>query len=126
MRWQQRFAAISTAGRRRRAVRGFSPPEMHLPNHPDAAFEFVKAAARCGYRWLLVQEHTVETLEGRGLGFKHLPHRLIAHAPVARKHRSLPSSRRRVPTRSWSHRCNRSTRQGLQRQDVGESACHRW
>jgi hypothetical protein len=32
----------------------------------------------CGYRWLLVQEHTVETLEGQGLGYKHVPHRLVA------------------------------------------------
>ncbi len=75
--WQQQFAAVygwEALGR----VRGFSPPEMHLPNHPDAAFEYVKALKECGYRWLLVQEHTVETLEGRGLGFKHVPHRLLA------------------------------------------------
>jgi hypothetical protein len=75
--WQQQFAAVygwEALGR----VRGFSPPEMHLPNHPDGAFEYVKALRDCGYRWLLVQEHTVETLDGRGLGFKHLPHRLLA------------------------------------------------
>jgi hypothetical protein len=75
--WQQQFAAVygwEALGR----VRGFSPPEMHLPNHPDAAFEYVKALKECGYRWLLVQEHTVETLEGKGLGYKHVPHRLVA------------------------------------------------
>jgi len=75
--WQHNFAAIygwEALGR----VRGFSPPEMHLPNHPDAAFAYVKALKECGYKWLLVQEHTVETLEGSGLGYKHLPHRLIA------------------------------------------------
>ena len=75
--WQQQFAAIygwEALGR----VRGFSPPEMHLPNHPDAAYEFVKALKECGYQWLLVQEHTVETVEGRGLNEKHLPHRLLA------------------------------------------------
>jgi hypothetical protein len=75
--WQQQFAAVygwEALGR----VRGFSPPEMHLPNHPDAAFAYVKALRECGYRWLLVQEHTVETLEGTSLGYKHLPHRLIA------------------------------------------------
>jgi hypothetical protein len=75
--WQQNFAAVygwEALGR----VRGFSPPEMHLPNHPDVAFEYVKALRECGYRWLLVQEHTVETLEGQGLGYKHLPHRLLA------------------------------------------------
>jgi hypothetical protein len=75
--WQQQFAAVygwEALGR----VRGFSPPEMHLPNHPDAAFEYVRALKECGYRWLLVQEHTVETPEGRSLGYKHVPHRLIA------------------------------------------------
>jgi len=75
--WQQQFAAIygwEALGR----VRGFSPPEMHLPNRPDAAYEYVRALKECGYRWLLVQEHTVETLEGHGLGYKHLPHRLLA------------------------------------------------
>jgi hypothetical protein len=75
--WQQQFAAIYGWEALSR-VRGFSPPEMHLPNHPDAAFEHVKALKECGYRWLLVQEHTVETLEGRSLGYKHVPHRLIA------------------------------------------------
>jgi hypothetical protein len=75
--WQQSFAALygwEALGR----VRGFSPPEMHLPNHPDAAFEYVKTLRECGYQWLLVQEHSVETLEGKGLGYKHLPHRLLA------------------------------------------------
>jgi hypothetical protein len=75
--WQQQFAAVYGWEALAR-VRGFSPPEMHLPNHPDAAFEYVRALEECGYRWLLVQEHTVETLEGRGLGDKHVPHRLIA------------------------------------------------
>jgi hypothetical protein len=75
--WQQQFAAVygwDALGR----VRGFSPPEMHLPNHPDAAYEYVKALKECGYKWLLVQEHSVETLEGQGLREKHLPHRLFA------------------------------------------------
>jgi hypothetical protein len=75
--WQQNFAAIFGWDALSR-VRGFSPPEMHLPNHPDAAYEYVKALKECGYKWLLVQEHTVETLEGQGLREKHLPHRLFA------------------------------------------------
>ena len=41
-------------------VRGFSPPEMHLPIHPDVCFAYVSALRGCGYRWLMVQEHTVE------------------------------------------------------------------
>ena len=75
--WQQQFAAVfgwEALGR----VRGFSPPEMHLPNHPDVAFEYVKALKECGYRWLLVQEHSVEDLDGHGLRERHLPHRLVA------------------------------------------------
>jgi hypothetical protein len=75
--WQHNFAAIYGWEALSR-VRGFSPPEMHLPNHPDAAFEYVKVLKECGYRWLLVQEHSVETLEGQGLRDRHLPHRLIA------------------------------------------------
>jgi hypothetical protein len=51
---------------------------MHLPNHPDVAYEYVKALKECGYKWLLVQEHTVETPEGHSLREKHLPHRLLA------------------------------------------------
>lgn len=75
--WQHHFAAVygwDALGR----VRGFSPPEMHLPNHPDAAYEYVKALTECGYQWLLVQEHTVEGLDGKGLSDRHLPHRLVA------------------------------------------------
>jgi hypothetical protein len=75
--WQQNFAAVfgwEALGR----VRGFSPPEMHLPNHPDMAYEYVKALRECGYRWLLVQEHSVELADGQGLHEKHLPHRLVA------------------------------------------------
>jgi hypothetical protein len=58
-------------------VRGFSPAEMALPNHPDVAYEFVKTLNDCGYQWLLVQEHTVELPDGRPLERPHLPHRLV-------------------------------------------------
>jgi hypothetical protein len=75
--WQQNFAATFGWDALSR-VRGFSPPEMHLPNHPDVSYEFIKALKECGYRWLLVQEHTVETREGQGVQNKHLPHRLVA------------------------------------------------
>lgn len=75
--WQHHFAAIFGWDALAR-VKGFSPPEMHLPNHPDTLYEYVKALRECGYRWLLVQEHSVETPEGRGLGNRHLPHRLVA------------------------------------------------
>ncbi|MDZ7956619.1 MAG: glycosyl hydrolase family 57 [Aulosira sp. DedQUE10] len=75
--WQQHFAAIFGWEALAR-VKGFSPPEMHLPNHPDTLFAFIKALKECGYRWLLVQEHTVETISGQSLINKHLPHCLIA------------------------------------------------
>jgi len=74
--WQHHFAALfglEALGR----VRGFSPSEMALPNHPDVAYQFVKTLNDCGYRWLLVQEHTVERPDGRPLDRPHLPHRLV-------------------------------------------------
>ena len=40
---------------------------MALPNHPDVAYEFVRTLLDCGYRWVLVQEHSVERPDGRGL-----------------------------------------------------------
>lgn len=76
--WQHHFAAIfglEALGR----VRGFSPSEMALPNHPDVAYEFVRILRECGYRWLLVQEHTVEQAgDGGPVRAPHLPHRLVA------------------------------------------------
>ncbi len=77
--WQHQFAAMFGDAALQR-VRGFSPPEMHLPNHPDTLFEFISALNQCGYRWLLVQEHSVETLDGAPLSQeqKYLPNRLIA------------------------------------------------
>lgn len=77
--WQQYFAAIFGYDALRR-VKGFSPPEMHLPNHPDTAYEYIKALKECGYLWLLVQEHSVERLDGSGLWHddKYIPNRLVA------------------------------------------------
>ncbi len=74
--WQHHFAALFGMEALQR-VRGFSPAEMALPNHPDTAYEFVRALRECGYRWLLVQEHTVEHHDGTPLERKHLPHRLV-------------------------------------------------
>jgi hypothetical protein len=75
--WQHQFAALFGLEALAR-VRGFSPPEMHLPNHPDVLYAFVQALQECGYRWLLVQEHTVESLAGGPVENPHLPHRLVA------------------------------------------------
>ncbi|PYV32456.1 MAG: glycosyl hydrolase family 57 [Acidobacteria bacterium] len=75
--WQHHFASIFGWDALAR-VRGFSPPEVHLPNHPDTAFEYVKALKECGYTWLLVQEHSAEELDGQGLRERYLPRRLVA------------------------------------------------
>ncbi len=75
--WQHHFAALfglEALGR----VRGFSPAEMALPNHPDVAHGFVRTLRECGYTWVLVQEHAVE-LAGSDGGIRrpHVPHRLL-------------------------------------------------
>ncbi len=77
--WQHYFAALFGYDALKR-VKGFSPPEMHLPNHPDTLYEYIKALKECGYRWLMVQEHSVERLDGSGVWHddKYLPNRLIA------------------------------------------------
>jgi hypothetical protein len=75
--WQHHFAAIFGSEALAR-VRGFSPSEMALPNHPDIAYEFVKTLKDYGYQWVLVQEHTVEHPEdGNNPRQPHLPHRLV-------------------------------------------------
>jgi hypothetical protein len=75
--WQHHFAAVFGLEALAR-VRGFSPAEMALPNHPDTAYEFVRTLKDCGYDWVLVQEHSVERPEtGGGPERKHIPHRLL-------------------------------------------------
>ncbi len=74
--WQHYFAGIFGADALKN-VKGFSPSEMALPNHPDVAYEFVKTLNDCGYLWVMVQEHTVERPEnGYGPELRHFPHRL--------------------------------------------------
>ena len=74
--WQKHFAGIFGIDALER-VRGFSPSEMALPNHPDTAYEFVKTLVDFGFKWVLVQEHTVELPNGNGVERKHIPHRLV-------------------------------------------------
>ena len=75
--WQQHFAALFGMDALER-VRGFSPSEMALPNHPDVAYEFVRTLRDCGFQWVMVQEHTVEQPEdGWNPRRPHLPHRLV-------------------------------------------------
>lgn len=77
--WQQHFASIFGLPALER-VKGFSPSEMALPNQPDVAYAFVKTLRDCGFTWVLVQEHTVEQPDGRGIEKRHLPHRLVARS----------------------------------------------
>lgn len=75
--WQEHFASIfglEALGR----VKGFSAPEMNLPVHPDVCYEYVKALRECGYEWLMVQEHTVENMDGSSLKRPYVPHMLVA------------------------------------------------
>jgi len=75
--WQHHFAAIFGLEALSR-VRGFSPSEMALPNHPDVAYEYIKTLKDCGFEWVLIQEHTVEQPnDGSTPQRKHLPHRMV-------------------------------------------------
>ncbi len=75
--WQSHFLSIFGEEALSR-VKGFSPPEMALPNHPDIAFEFINTLKSCGYTWILVQEHTIEDPEtGDSIRYRHLPHLLV-------------------------------------------------
>jgi len=75
--WRHHFAALFGLPALAR-VRGFSAPEMHLPIHPDVCFAYVRALSKCGYRWLMVQEHTVENTDGTALRQPRLPQLLVA------------------------------------------------
>ncbi|MEO1003319.1 MAG: glycosyl hydrolase family 57 [Cyanobacteria bacterium J06638_7] len=79
--WQHQVAALFGDAALQR-VKGFSLPEMHLPNHPDTLFALVQALRQCGYRWLLLQEHSVENLDGSPLndGQRFIPNRLVARS----------------------------------------------
>lgn len=77
--WQEHFAALFGVESLSR-VKGFSPPEMALPSDPDMLYNFVTCLKDCGYDWLLVQEHTVHTIDGSPLagGQRYVPNRLLA------------------------------------------------
>jgi hypothetical protein len=77
--WQHHFSSLFGEDALRR-VNGFSLPEMHLPNHPDVLFQLIKALKECGYRWVMVQEHSVQNLDGSSLrdDQKYIPNMLKA------------------------------------------------
>ncbi len=77
--WQHNFLSLFGEDALRR-VQGFSLPEMHLPNQPDVLYQLIKALKECGYRWVLVQEHSVQNLDGSSLRDeqKYIPNLLKA------------------------------------------------
>ncbi|MDO8602736.1 MAG: glycosyl hydrolase family 57 [Candidatus Omnitrophota bacterium] len=82
--WREHFASIFGQKALER-VKGFSAPEMHLPIHPDVCFEYIKALKECGYKWLMVQEHTIENLDGTPVRRPHFPHKLVAKNSLGEK-----------------------------------------
>ncbi len=96
--FQHHFAAIFGWEALER-VRGFSPSEMALPNHPDVAYEFVKTLVDCGYQWVLVQEHSVQQVGNqRHPERPHLPappgvHQLQGRDGEHHRHRQDPGQR---------------------------------
>nr|MBU1327817.1 glycosyl hydrolase family 57 [Candidatus Omnitrophota bacterium] len=82
--WQGYFASIF-GQKALKKVKGFSSPEMHLPIHPDVCFEYIKALKECGYKWLMVQEHTIENLDGTSVRRPHFPHKLVAKNSLGEK-----------------------------------------
>ena len=75
--WQEHFFSIFGDEALKR-IKGFSPPEMHLPIHPDICYEYIKTLNEHGYEWLMVQEHTIENIDGTGIRDPYYPHRLVA------------------------------------------------
>jgi len=77
--WQHHFSSLFGEDALHR-VNGFSLPEMHLPNQPDVLFQLIKALKECGYRWIIVQEHSVQNLDGSSLKDeqKYIPNTLKA------------------------------------------------
>ncbi|MCC6932106.1 MAG: glycosyl hydrolase family 57 [Deltaproteobacteria bacterium] len=75
--WRKFFAELFGSEALAR-VKGFSPSEMALPNHPDIAYEFVKTLKENGYTYVLVQEHTIEDPQtSYGPKERYFPNRLV-------------------------------------------------
>jgi len=79
--WQHHFSALFGEDALSR-VKGFSLPEMHLPNHPDVLYQLIRDLNDCGYRWIMVQEHSVQNLDGSSLRDeqKYIPNMLKAQS----------------------------------------------
>ena len=68
----------SSASTRWRACAASRRPRWRCRTIPRWPTQFVRTLLDCGYRWVLVQEHTVEEpATGRTPRRPHLPHRLV-------------------------------------------------
>nr|CRH04443.1 GH13 : 1,4-alpha-glucan branching enzyme (modular protein) [Candidatus Magnetococcus massalia] len=76
--WQHTFASLfgtEALG----WVRGFSPANLSLPNHPDHAYAVISTLRECGYQWIVLPEEAVaDPSSGEHPRSVHLPHRLVA------------------------------------------------
>ena len=79
--WQHHFSELFGEEALSR-VKGFSLPEMHLPNNPEVLYRLICALNECGYRWIMVQEDSVENLDGSKLceKQKYMPNLLKARS----------------------------------------------
>ncbi len=64
--WQHHFSDLFGDEALRR-VKGFSLPEMHLPNHPEVLYQLICDLKECGYKWVMVQEDSVQNIDGSNL-----------------------------------------------------------
>lgn len=55
-------------GRMRARLKGLFPPEVGLPSDPDALYELIVSCREWGLTWILVNETSLETPEGEGVG----------------------------------------------------------
>lgn len=85
---------------------------MHLPNHPDTLYAFVKALKECGYQWLLVQEHSVENLDGSALSHqqRYLPNQLVARNSDGEQVSITALIKTQGSDTNWLVRCNPATK----------------
>ena len=85
---------------------------MHLPNHPDTLYAFISELLDHGYRWLLVQEHSVETLQGEPLSQlqTYHPNRLVARNSCGDGVEITAADQASGSTPNWWGRCSPATK----------------
>ena len=100
---------------------------MALPNHPDVAYEFVRTLKDCGFRWKMVQEHSVENPDGSGIGRPHAPHRLVARNSRGETQSIIAIIKTRgSDTKLVGQMQPYYEAKGLSRTGLGATPCRRW